>query len=599
MITAQALSRLYHAAHDAMRNLDGLQPHEAFEELLKYLFLQQHPLPRSARRATTPAQRAAQLRRRFASAVSRVRGAAGALWSDGKVRLSDAALLALHQQLAEHPLAEAELDVRAAALRQFLGPELRRGLGIFLTPDEVARAIVAAAAPAPGAVVYDPACGAGTFLLETLRYWRAAHPRTRRFRVRASDVSERMLLLTELALGHAPGVQLERRVLDALAPSAPPWPRPESVEVILTNPPFGVYVDARAAEPDRGRVPSEIVLLERCLRWLRPGGLLAAVVPRSVVTNRSLAAARRNLDDAATLVGMLGLPPETFAGTGTNTNTLVLFLRKRRPRERRGGELAVPVIEVTNIGHDATGRPRPGSQLERAGRDLRASMASGRAEGLARHVVVPRAQPLSSLAGARTPRVARPGVRRLADVLELAQTGRTPARAAYTPGGTFAVKVGNLTGQGLDWAPRERNFVAPARVSESLVLREGDLVLTSSAHNPKYIAQKVDIVHAIPGGRATFVAEVMRLRVRPGTVSPYELLAFLRAPATRAAILELVRGQTAHLRPSDLLTLPLPESLASAELVGLLQREAELAHQLNLVTARQRELFARASDDEA
>lgn len=597
MITAQALSRLYRAAHNAMRNLDGMQPHEAFEELLKYLFLQQQPAPRGARLPAAPAKLAAHLRRRFAATLTRASGAASALWADRKLRLSDPALLALHAQLAGHPLASAELDVRAAALRQFLGPELRRGLGIFLTPDEVARAIVEAAAPAPDAVVYDPACGSGTFLLETLRYWRVAHPGLAQFKLRASDISERMLLLAELALGHTPGVELERRVLDALAARAPTWPAPGTVEVILTNPPFGVRVDAPAGR----RVPSEVVFLERCLRWLRPGGLLVAVVPRSVVTNRSLTAARRALDSAATLVGVLGLPPETFATTGTNTNTVVLFLRKRRPRERASGTIWVPVIEISNVGHDSTGRARPGSQLERAGRDLRASMQSGHAEGLARPVELPSARPLSSLAGAQAgrPMRARPGARRLGDVLELAQTGRTPARAAYTPRGTFAVKVGNLTGQGLDWAPRERNFVDPARVSASLLLREGDLVLTSSAHNPKYIAQKVDIVHAIPGERATFVAEVMRLRVRPGTVSPYELLAFLRAPATRAAILGLVRGQTAHLRPSDLLTLPLPESLASAELIELLEREAKLAHQLNLVTARQRELFALPPADEA
>lgn len=598
MITAHALSRLYRAAHNAMRNLDGLQPHEAFDELLKYLFLQQHPPGRGTRLPRSPAQLAAQLRSRFAGALAKAHGAASVLWADRKLRLSDAALLALHEQLADHPLAAAELDVRAAALRQFLGPELRRGLGIFLTPDEVARAVVEAAAPARSAVVYDPACGSGTFLLETLRYWRASPPDTAPLRVRASDISERMLLLAELALGHSPGVELEHRVLDALAPRAPAWPAAGTVEVILTNPPFGVHLKAPAGR----RAPSEVVFLERCLRWLRPGGLLAAVVPRSVVTNRSLAAARRALDAAATLVGVLGLPPETFSITGTNTNTIVLFLRKRRPRERTSGTITVPVIEISNVGHDSTGRARQGSQLERAGRDLRASMQSGGAEGLAHPVVLPRATPLSNLAGARAgraPRAATQGTRRLGDVLELAQTGRTPARAAYTTRGTFTVKVGNLTGQGLDWAPRERNFVDPARVSASLLLREGDLVLTSSAHNPKYIAQKVDIVHAIPGERATFVAEVMRLRVRPGTVSPYELLAFLRTPATRAAIVGLVRGQTAHLRPSDLLTLPLPETLASPELVELLQREAALAHQLNLVTARQRELFELASADEA
>lgn len=83
----------------------------------------------------------------------------------------------------------------------------------------------------------------------------------------------------------------------------------------------------------------------------------------------------------------------------------------------------------------------------------------------------------------------------------------------------------------------------------------------------------------------------MRLRVSSGAISSYELLAFLRSRSTVAAIQRLVRGQTAHLRPKDLLELPLPDRVAPPALIGLLQREAELAAELNLVVQQRRALL--------
>jgi len=668
MLSAQSLASLYRDAHNLMRNTDGLQPQEAFEELLKYLFFRQNHASSAAQPHT-----ADTLRRGFAACVKALHGQGSAheLWRDRKFRLSDAALLSLHGLFAGIVFSSISFDVWSAALRMFLSPDLRRGLGIYLTPDAVVQAIVEAVAPPHDVVVYDPACGSGTFLIETLRFWRAAQPRARarstaqpteprELCVLGSDINARMLLLAELSLGQMPSATFVHKTLDALThPTAAAtceltsrrhtaraltstsrqqlsagrsqlrvldtvWPQPNSVDLILTNPPFGTYIEPQAvaaqqfttlASTERStpsRMQSEVLFIEQCLRWLRPEGLLAIVVPRSVVTNASLSRARKAIDRLAILTGMLTLPPETFAATGTQTTTCVLFLRKRSREDVDAAATAdddaqihadlirVPVIDIDNVGVDLTGRARAGSQLTQAARDLKRSLVTGRAIGLARHVRVPRARSLSSVlhaATSTTTRAPRKKQQRLADVVELAQTGRTPARAAYTAGGIFTLKVGNLTGQGIDWTPRDRNYVAPHFVSDALYLRDGDIVLTASAHNPRYIAQKVDIVHAIPefvGGRATFVGEVLRLRVKPDAMSPFELLAMLRTPATRAAIQSLIRGQTAHLRPKDLLELPLPHKAASPRLVELLKREADLARELNLIVAGQRELLGKA-----
>ena len=55
-----------------------------------------------------------------------------------------------------------------AAIRELISPELRRGLGIFLTPDDVAKMMVEFVDPKEEDHVLDPACGSGTFLKEVI-----------------------------------------------------------------------------------------------------------------------------------------------------------------------------------------------------------------------------------------------------------------------------------------------------------------------------------------------------------------------------------------------------------------------------------------------
>ena len=573
------LAGLYRGAHNLMRNVDGLQPQEAFDELLKYLSFRQ--------RSTETRESATTLREAIRDALGLLGGIARD-WQATGMRLSDSALLGLHELFADVDLAAVGLDLRSAALREFLSPELRKGLGVYLTPDEVVRTMVAALAPTPDDVICDPACGSGTFLVETLLYLRE-RGRSSGARLVGSDISPRMVLLAELNLA-GDALSFTGAAFDALTNETGPRPRPT---LILTNPPFGVYVERSRIEHQRfataerlgRRIGSEVLFVEQCLRWLQPGGRLGIVLPRSVVSNATLAGAREVIDTLARLDAIINLPPETFAATGTQTNTSVLCFTKRDQHEAESDEATVAVVDVDNVGYDATGRARKGSQLGQVGRDLHAALTHGEPVGLVRHVTVPDDARLQTL-GATPTRRSRNGHRRLGDLVveELARTGKTPPRGDYVEaGGVFAVKVGNLSGAGIDWTPRERNFVRPDSVTPSLWLEAGDIVLTSSAHNPKYIAKKVDLVFDIPdfvGGRATFVGEVLRLRARPGAVDPFELLAFLRSPVRRAEIQAMIRGQTAHLRPDDLLSLELPAAPPNPELVALLRREAELAAEL-------------------
>lgn len=624
-MTSRTLSLLCQRAHDRMRDVDGLLPQEAFDELLKYLcyksltetqVVSEHPSA-NIHRCEDPATIRERLSNKLASQASW----ALQLWPGGDFHISDRTLLDLQHLFADVRFTELPLDVCSTALSTFLPSDVRRGLGIFPTPEGVVRAMVEVVAPTPDEVVLDPACGTGTFLTETARLLSTRESQTKPLTLYGIDKNPRMLLLADLNLQHKSGLIFRRACFDSLrelgrSDSGPFGLRPNTIDVILTNPPFGVTVSRDTGiltlfEPmgtsrgqERDRVPSEILFIKLCFRLLRPEGRLGIVLPRSVITNERAATQRRDIDQIGCLTEIVDLPPETFASTGTQTTTVAAFFRKH-PAERREKGVSVHVCHVTNVGVDATGRHRQGNQLP----GLAAHLAAPRPDGEPTVTSHPDVVPTETLQRAATFLFRRNGSwigYALHRFVELATTGLTPPRSAYTEDGTFILKVGNLTGRGIDWEPRDRNFVSHIEAAKraknrKLSLREGDVVLTSSAHAARYIAKKVDIVARIPEGYegATFVGEVIRLRPADG-VDPFVLLAVLRQSQVRADVQACVRGQTAHLNPGDLLDVLVPLDLRAPgdgimEVARLLRREADLAFELNSVASRAAALLESAA----
>ncbi len=632
-MTSHELSDLYRKAHDAMWSIDGLHPQEAFDELLKYLFFKQMneeigpPVPLVGQLRTDGSfgiiERAvaSTLRRHFLRYLKEADSWTGDVWKSKKLHLSDAALAKLHSLFVNIDFRELPFDIRSAALREFLSPQIRRGLGIYLTPDAVSRMMVAVVSPDVHNSVYDPACGSGTFLIETLKFWHSNARAAKSFVLFGSDKNPRMLLIAKLNLAHQRKTDFRHCSLDFLClPSNAvqgQWPEPNSFDLILTNPPFGLrshrsavdvpsFIAGRSMRESNGVVPSEILFVEQCLRMLKAGGRLAIVLPRSVITNDSLSGARKAIGQLAYVYAVVSLPPEAFATEGTQATTCCIFFRKYNDGDEAKRQIRIAFAQVENVGYDSTGRIREGNQLPELGEDMRLRIETGRSPcGIVSFLqpVVAR-DSLSALGNLISSNGHAKGKwLRLGDLAERIETGRTPARAAYTDDGMFILKVGNLTGHGIDWEPRDRNFVNPKegrrRSAAGTVLRKGDIVLTSSAHAPRYIAKKVDIIEQIPSivdGQATFVGELIRISIRDGAADPYRLLAYLRSGIAVERIQRMIRGQTAHLMPNDLKELVVPLSVVGEDpridrLQRLLTREAKLALQLSELAKEQRVLL--------
>lgn len=628
---ADTLAARYRLAHNEMRNIDGFQPSEALDEILKYLLYRsyENDLYKPAPSVDIFSDKELisyvvdQIKSGFTKAVDRHGGFINDVFRTSSFSMTDACIAKVHEILCTIDFVSLDIDVRSAALRSFLGPEIRKGLGIFLTPDEVVSEVSRFFAYRDGDVVLDPACGSGTFLMAALAQSKAAKASISTLGI---DKSPRMMLLSELNIGHVKSSIFNGFVADTLRHAE----YDKSVafgcaDYVLTNPPFGVSVDPNSYDLSafmtacgRGsrKVSSELLFVERSLDLLKPDGWLAIVLPKSAINTNSGDRARAALDAMGVIRAIVDLPPETFAATGTMTNTVVLFVQKFGASALPSDTVTPIYVRLENVGFDNTGRVRAGSQLPGLGLALREAVLCGRTES--RIETLP---PLSAgqsfsalpelVKGRPSASIGRKTIK-LRDLVDAVTTGTTPPRASYADEGLFLVKVGNLTGSGVNWIPRDRNFVDVSTTGrryakDNMILRAGDILLTSSAHSPKYIAKKVDVVSSIPdwvGGKASYVGEVMLVRANPLKVDPYVLASYLRLPQVADEIQRMIRGQTAHLHPEDLLSLEVDEGVifnspAIAELAALLREESAIAERLNEISWSQALLSSTALNESA
>ena len=623
-ITLRTLSSGYGKIHDVMRNVDGLQPQEAFDEFLKILFLKQF-LDSGEFRTTVvrigdlePNEGGSWLNQKLSSFLERFDSWTLDLWPDKKFHLSNEALISSWKVLEGFDFKEIPFDLRGLALREFIDERARKSLGIYLTPDDVVRMMVQTVSPALTDLIYDPACGSGTFLIENLKKMMADTPASK-FDIWGTDKNPRMLLLSELNLGHIQNISFKSKLSDALFPiftESDESPKYGMFDHIFTNPPFGVILDNLAFDLRKfktcvnknsyvvSKQSSEVVFIEQCFNYLKPGGTLSIVLPKSIISNSTYDYVREVLGEFGYIYALVSLPPETFAVTGTQTNTIVLFARKYRTEIERSDSIKIVYSKISNVGYDSTGRTKEGNQLENLPLSIKKALEEGAdTQNCKLLIEVLKGQTFSKIRELIMMENQEGESIHLSELIDIISTGKTPARRDYTESGLFLIKVGNLTGRGIDWVPRDRNFIMEQGKKDGssrfVKIKKGDILMTSSAHSPVYIGKKIDIVYEIPdefNREAGYVGEVMLIRPKEDKIDPYLLLAFLRSPVGQSQIQDLVKGQTAHLYSGDMMNVAVPTKIlyfsnAFKEIAELLKQEAKKAYELSLIALNENRRF--------
>ena len=292
-------------------------------------------------------------------------------------------------------LAMTDLDVKGEGYEHFLGSVFRGAMGQYFTPRPIVSFMVNFMEPTINDFVIDPACGSGGFLIYALEKVR----KDLYDKLDEKDASDRW---KEFALKQVYGIEINSQLArvsmmnmiihkdgstniengDALD-NLDTWKRQEIREyygkkftLLLTNPPFGADVKEREKPylanyelggkiKKRNRQNTEILFIERCLDFLKPGGRMGIVLPDGILTNSSLQYVRDFITERAQILGVVSLPQIAFrkpsskgsGDTGSGVKASLLFLRKKKEGEAlpKGYPIFMSIAE--HIGYDATGRP--------------------------------------------------------------------------------------------------------------------------------------------------------------------------------------------------------------------------------------------------
>jgi hypothetical protein len=88
----------------------------------------------------------------------------------------------------------------------------------------------------------------------------------------------------------------------------------------------------------------EVVFTERFVRLAKPGGLIAIIVPESIVASDRLGAFRIWLLGRMDLLASISLPQKVFTGVGANAKTTIVFAQ-RRAQDRPDGWYSLDALD--------------------------------------------------------------------------------------------------------------------------------------------------------------------------------------------------------------------------------------------------------------
>lgn len=398
-------------AHSAIRDIDGLHDDEALDELAKILYTKIYDERKICEQpegtafdfqvfgASNPSEAASSVRDLYEEArnkdievyskripnYERSRGVFKA-----PIRLSDNALYKVVELLQEFSLIDSRTDIKGRAFQKVLGPAIRAGMGQFFTPDPIVEIAVNIAQPSPADLILDPFCGSGHFLTRCLDYIVQKYAGTipeynlhqfKFFHLHGIEKSERMvrIAMADMLLhddGHANIRQTDSLLSfdnypDIIALQDDGQTDPAIFDLILTNPPFGSKIGEETkrmlgrfdlAQRKRS-IPLEVLAIERCYQFLKPGGKLVIVLPDGNLGNSDVRFVRDWLLDHMMVKGVISLPSESFSPFGTTTKTSLCFFQKNRTPDDRNTDYGIAFYLLENIGYDGTGRPKAGSEV--------------------------------------------------------------------------------------------------------------------------------------------------------------------------------------------------------------------------------------------
>ena len=335
-----------------------------------------------------------------------------------QITLSDRGLAYVASELAKYSFLDATVDVKGTAYETIVSNTLKQEAGQFFTPRNIIKCMVEMMDPDQNTRVLDPACGSGGFLVMVLDHVRKKitknlYPDLDDVRLEAKynspevddavrEYAEKMIFgfdfdpdlkkaarMNMVMSGDGHSNIYNINSLDYPHGSKPDVPLiAEAVnysiahsadkdfmfgtsddnaqgkfDMVFTNPPFGTKVEVDQEIAERYELNSkapEVLFIEACYNFLKPGGKMAIVLPDGILGNPNTESVRLWILQHFKLIASIDLPVETFLPQ-VGVQASLLFLQKKTdaemlvPLEDEDYDVFMAIVE--QVGKDRRGVP--------------------------------------------------------------------------------------------------------------------------------------------------------------------------------------------------------------------------------------------------
>ena len=308
------------------------------------------------------------------------------------IRLEPRVVYRVVEHLQGLALNKTDLDTKGVAFERFMTDYFKGKMGQFFTPRQIIDFAVEVMQPKFDERVIDPACGSGGFLLAALDkvrneaeadYGKAEghdiwhnFAKTKLFGIEINDQIARVCKMNMIIHddGHTNVISTDAlRFMKDIKGKHKEF-KADSFDVLLANPPFGAtvkqaekeekYLDQYESGAKRKSQKTEILFIERCIEFLKPGtGRMAIVLPDGILTNSSLQYIRNILMEKCQILGVVSLPQFAFSHFGAGVKSSVVFAR-RLDKGEVVSDYPIFMALADRIGYDATGRLDPENELK-------------------------------------------------------------------------------------------------------------------------------------------------------------------------------------------------------------------------------------------
>ena len=391
---AVELKTVFRRCHNYIYVNQGLQKAEAFHEMLKLIFCKVYDetesagdlrfFIRSEERRSEAGQRRV-MTERIAPLFEAVKHRYPYIFKPNEeIQLTRRVLSYIVSELQRiSSCFRTQTDVMGDAYEELVGANLRGDRGEYFTPRNVcdmAVQMVASLYPTrriSDLKILDPCCGTGGFLVSYINYTRqivtgqergkggSEEEMRQRAGARIKDLCSQNLFGLDInpflvrtcqmnLVMHGDGSANVFQADTLLSPGE--WDDTEAAkksghgkfDVVVTNPPFGgraIVDDPHVLDKydlssyetpnKRSSMPAEQLFVEAALKFLKPGGIVAIVLPDSILNNPGLLFIRSWFLKHARIIGTIDLPKETFATSGGVPNPSVIVAKKYTTNEMR------------------------------------------------------------------------------------------------------------------------------------------------------------------------------------------------------------------------------------------------------------------------